>query len=327
MATNRIPEFIEALRSAETPEAVSEQCKLEENYLDTELATSSKKRAFTRYRNAIKENFEGTDTFKHFVYTDKNGQIVVDEYGKYIFKVFRLSKKELGLLGEKETNQIYNRHTKKRRERGFVSANDIICKAEELVDISTHKRVSYGRLAIGLMVLTGRRDTEIVKTASFKKLSEGTQKHFEQAEKLNLNEDDCVIFSGQLKTKESKNANLDPYVIPVLGDVDTIIEALRKLREIKDCTKLTNDEVHSQVNPTLNESIKRVHFKGLLVNPSCSIMRKIYCAICQKWFYDENQSFKLEMSKQKYLASILGHTEKDFGTANSYKDYEDLIID
>jgi hypothetical protein len=327
MAINRIPEFIEALRSAETPEAVSELCKLEENYLDTELATSSKKRAFTRYRNAIKENFENTEIFKHFVYTDKNGQIFVDEYGKYTFKVFRLSIKELGLLGEKEVNQVHDRHTKKRRERGFISANDIICKAEELIDISTHKRVSYGRLAIGLMVLTGRRDTEVLKSANFKKLSEGTQEHFDQAEKLNLNEDNCVIFSGQLKTKESKNANQDPYVIPVLGDVDTIIEALRKLREIKDCTKLTNDEVHSQANSSLNESIKKVHFKGLLVNPSCSIMRKIYGAICLKWLYDENQSFKLEMSRQKYLASILGHSEKDLGTANSYKDYEDLIID
>jgi hypothetical protein len=288
MAINRIPEFIESLRAAESANAVADLCKLEETYLDNELATSSKKRAFTRYRNAIKETFGDNHKALDF---------------------FRLSKKELTELGIAETKQVHTRHTTKRKERGFISANDLIVKAEELLDTSKSKRPSYIQVALGLMLLTGRRATEILKTAQFEKVSE-----FE------------VRFTGQLKTKDSVNAQTAPYVIPVLSDSDTIINALQKLRDLRDFSGLTNDEVHSRSNKSLNESVKR-HFGSIIPNPSVKNLRQAYAAINLKWNYDESKELKLIVSEQQYLASILGHTEGDLNTANSYKDFADLIDD
>ena len=81
-------------------------------------------------------------------------------------------------------------------------------------DILTRKDSHYISLALALMAVTGRRSTEIMKTAIF-----------HPSEKQNH-----VLFKGQLKQKEQERLNNNGYDIPVLVSPSLVITGLRKLR-------------------------------------------------------------------------------------------------
>lgn len=77
-------------------------------------------------------------------------------------------------------------------------------------------KTEVARLTLALMVATGRRTSEILKTAIFTK----------------MNSEREVMFDGQLKLKdrEALSAAGNEYPIPLLFDADLVISALNRLR-------------------------------------------------------------------------------------------------
>src|SRR5579859_8086806 len=94
-------------------------------------------------------------------------------------------------------------------------------------------------LAVGLAVVTGRRLTEILKTARFHPASDWT-----------------VEFEGQLKQKADI---LPPYEIPTLVEAEAVIGAWQRLRGLHPCEALINEEVEARYGEEVRTAADR-HF-------------------------------------------------------------------
>ena len=266
MAINRIEEFVSSISNQSEEKTIETLCLSELDYLRSELALTSVKRAVTRYRNAIKGI---SDTHLGLKY-------------------FKLTRDEQASVKAATRSQVYSDHTNLRP----IDPDELILKACELL-----KSESYLNLALGLMLLTGRRSTEILKTGE-----------------MTMTSEDSVIFAGQLKTKGSDNAQTLPYEIPVLTNSQTIVNALAKLRHLRDFSNLTNDAVHSRANKSLSEAVKR-YFTDLIPSVKLKDLRSAYATICHD-LYCPNQ-----ISQTAYFAMVLGHSKEDLTTAQSYQDF------
>ena len=104
-------------------------------------------------------------------------------------------------------------------------------------DILNDKSSNYEKLCLALMAVTGRRTTEIMKTAIFTK----TEK------------EDYVLFDGQLKQKdrEALGTGAGSYEVPVLVDSSVVIKALKRLRAL---TK--NDTIQFMQNSGVQKEVK-----------------------------------------------------------------------
>jgi integrase len=304
VAINRIDEFITLLRPLTDEVAIKELCEAELTYLRNSLniktiydangiaqsvegSVTSLHSQLTDYRNAVKSlELTASNSYRSEAGRSGNRRIEVKHLAlKYLVK----NDIEKLIRGEIKTTAIYQKHVKTRE----VNADDVISKAEELLDSKY-----YTSVALGLMLLTGRRATEILKTAI-----------------MEVVDDDNVLFSGQLKTKDSINAKTKPYTIPVLTNSEKIVDALSKLRAMNDFSNISNDAVHSKTNSTLNDACKR-SFKGLIDNPMPKDLRAVYAAICVEEVSHRGQS------DDAFIAQILGHAEEDIVTAQSYKGFE-----
>lgn len=266
MAINRIEEFISAIASIDDEIQTEKLCEKELEYLRSELALTSVRRAVTRYRNAIAEISKTHPALKYL----------------------KLTRQEQATVKAATKSQVYSDHTNLRP----IDADDLIIKATELLDST-----SYLNIALGLMLLTGRRATEILKTAS-----------------MTVATDDSVIFAGQLKTKGSDNAQTQPYEIPVLTNSQRIVDVLSQLRQFKDFSSLSNDQVHSRCNKSLNEYVKK-HFGKLIPEVKLKDLRSAYATICHDLYCPD------QISQTAYFAQILGHSKEDLTTAQSYQDF------
>lgn len=175
-----------------------------------------------------------------------------------------------------------------------------ISKARQLLNDER----SYMKIAMGLCALTGRRPAEILISAQFKKAGK-----------------DAVIFSGQLKTKDSEQAR-DNYEIPVLAPADEIIEALASLREKRDFSGLPVP-VHKTLAQVVNartakqqgETVRAAFGAFIPDGLKAYALRAVYALICSETLRPET------MTVQAYMAEILGHSENDSATAASYLDF------
>jgi hypothetical protein len=273
MAIARVDEFIAKLRSLTDPTSIENLCISELDYLRDSLTTSSVKSSLTKYRNAIRSLGDNFD----------------EELALHALRFLTLSKEESIDLKHQYKEQLQSDHTSLR----FVKDVDaVILKAEELLESE-----AYTALAVGIACLTGRRLTEILKTAKFEFIDE-----------------EHILFTGQLKTKESENAKIAPYPIPVLSTASILIEALAKLRQLRDFSALTNDQVHSKTNKSCSEQVKR-HFSALIPNCKVKDLRALYATICCEYFKPD------DYSDPAYMAMILGHSELDLITPLSYQDF------
>jgi len=184
-------------------ETINKLCKKEVDFLRRHVELKTLRRYRTDYRNAIKLYFKG----KEMALTHKpKGE---KESGHIALKYFILKRSEVTSYGESE----------KARKEAYLCGNKILIdRYDELVAISTDllESTSFYEVAIGLLLLTGRRPIEILKTGSFDTVSENK-----------------VRFFGQVKTKESEQAK-DGYEIYTLCNSKKVCGALTKLRELKD---------------------------------------------------------------------------------------------
>ena len=206
----------------------------------------------------------------------------------------RVTKKQQGRI-QKETSQGVVNHNRTTR---FL--NDY----KKLVAVSKDMLLSEKKhdIAIGLMLLTGRRPSEIMKSASFK------------LHKRRVGE---LIFEGQLKTKEIAE-DIKPYKIYALGgSAKLCIKALARLRALTvEDKELSTAAIARKYNSSLNIKLPRIVGAYFEDTPSCKDLRKAYASICLHLYQKDNEGMK-----NAFLCDLLGHSENDIQTANSYSKY------
>jgi hypothetical protein len=185
------------------------------------------------------------------------------------------------------------------------------------------KRIPYPRLAIGLAMASGRRSTEIMRTANF---LPGTNDNF-------------VLFSGQLKTKNRRLfEDLKPYEIPVIVDRDLFLKGFEVLRAFSRTehvsyvnnsgervtekllsgpidNTLKNDAVHTKYTKTLNTRISLVLGSGEF---TLKDSRAIAAQVAFNRFNPNRLTAKL------FLGDYLGHAK---AKNTSYEYYDGYILD
>lgn len=266
MAVNRIDKFIDSVKTSTDLKTLVET---ELEYLDNSLVLSSKKRAISRYRNAIKAAL-GLEC--------------------EVLKIFKLTLDEL-----KEFN--HQKELQKDHDHTHLKPLEPIDTTEKAIEL-LHTKGSYTKVAIALCLLTGRRSVEILKTAKFTYVS-----------------DDRILFEGQVKKGDLE---CQPYEIPVLYDASEIIKALEYVRQLTNFADLSNDAIHSRTNKTMNEAAKK-HFGSIIKGVSVKSLRSAYAEIVSFWHKPNH------ISKAKFMAGVLGHSELDKSTAQSYEDF--YIVD
>ncbi|MBW4635937.1 MAG: telomere resolvase [Iphinoe sp. HA4291-MV1] len=170
-------------------------------------------------------------------------------------------------------------------------------KIDELLTSTDHRE-----LVAGLIAATGRRPSEIYRTAEFKQVGQ-----FE------------VMFSGQLKTRGEEREPYPTYTLVESAKVIDSLARLRRMPEIKAIKKLTLAEIDSGKNNKMNAAIKQ-HFTPLINPPhgeaelSAKNLRASYAAIAIYLFCPH------AMSTNLFIKERLGHTSD--ATATAYEDYQ-----
>lgn len=140
---------------------------------------------------------------------------------------------------------------------------------------------SFNELLPALLVATGRRTIEILKTGSLK-----TQKG-------------SVFFEGQVKTGFNPQK---PYKIPLLADTKNIKSALRRLRKLVNTEKMDNKQVQKKFSSSIQNVFKKLSkIYGIQLNPHK--LRAVYLEEC---FLNKNDK---QLSKNKLGMEILGHSQ------------------
>src|SRR6266700_192468 len=205
-------------------------------------------------------------------------------------------------------NAISDEKFQERQEqRQFIDhPAQIVARAEKL--LSSNR---WEDLVTGLAITTGRRLTEILKTARFFPKSLYS-----------------VTFDGQLKVRQ--DLDLKPYEIPLLCPAEVVIQAWRRLRSLEDCTGLDKDQVAQKYSRPANENVN-YHFTGLIPQKTTRDkltthgMRGVYARIAVSWFCPATPVLVSDLS---YVNAILGHWQatterqmRDFATTEHYCDY------
>lgn len=237
----RTEQFISALKSisfddteknnlASYRKAVNACCKREVDYLRKHLTLTSLRSALTEYRNAVRTTFEGCAL--PVTYKDRHSG-----YGHIALKYLTLKKEEVNAFDMQETAR--KEHYLHGQSRLIIcNHSELVKKADALLDSN-----SVYDVAAGLLLLTGRRATEILKTASFKFV-----------------DNSHVLFSGQLKNEKCgvmAKGGRDNYIIPILTDSNRIINALARIREMKPLQDKTEKEVNALTSCALGRAVKR----------------------------------------------------------------------
>jgi integrase len=237
----------------------------------------------TQYRNAVK-TLALNSLNSYSAETGPTGNRRIEQRHialKYLVK----TKLESVTRGEGHVTAI---DTKQRSAR-IVSRSAAVETAKGLL-----KSNSYIALALGLSLLTGRRITEVLKTAKLTPITPSTMQ-----------------FSGQLKTKGAEKSR-DNYQIPVLADSAEIAAALDRLRRSKDFSSYSESQINSLTSKETGIQCRR-YFGAIIPDVKPKDLRALYAQIC--WDTMGQDTPKLQLG---YFAEILGHSEQDNITAVSY---------
>lgn len=130
-----------------------------------------------------------------------------------------------------------------RQER--LEGQQLLDEPEAMIEKGRHLLASprWEDIAVGLAVTTGRRLTEVLKTARFHPMSDWT-----------------VEFEGQLKQKAEM---MPPYEIPTLAESEVVMGAWQRLRGLLNCEALTNEEVEALYGEEVRTAADR-HFSPLV---------------------------------------------------------------
>jgi hypothetical protein len=222
------------------------------------------------------------------------------DYEHIARKYMNFSQEEWNAINEPTKEDVQDRQE---HQQLIENPAAIVAKAERLLSSDR-----WYDLVAGLALVTGRRLTEVLKTARFFPCTLYS-----------------VTFDGQLKKRE--DVNLLPYEIPTLVRAELVIAAWRRLRALVDTTKLDNSQVAEKYHKDASEAANR-HFAGLIPqqsekeNLSTKAFRAVYAHIAVLWFCP------LRTSDRSYANAILGHwqakdekTKRHFLATEHYFDY------
>lgn len=180
---------------------------------------------------------------------------------------------------------------KKMSKKIKISNHDvIISRAKELLNSD-----KYADIALGLCLLTGRRLTEILKTAKFKSYKRRRY---------------MLEFKGQLK----KKFEFGYFPIYALGNSSKECKiALKRLRSLIDTSKMTNKEVERKYHVVVNQRAT-INFGEFIGRCTAHKLRGVYAYIC-------DSVYRGELDTSIFLGRILGHNELDTDTSLAYKKY------
>jgi hypothetical protein len=231
-------------------------------------ATTTIRRSLSRYREAVRERLGDNHP---------------------ALKYLKPSMADQEAVKEAQLEKTLNDHTNLRP----IDCEELTDRAVALLD---HRAPLVS--ASALMLLTGRRKIEILRTGSFAAAGENS-----------------LIFDGQAKTRGAESAQTQPYEVPVLAEPQTILDAFARLREGYDLSGLTNEQVHNRTSKTLNGYVAQFFAddKGTAMMPKD--LRAAYATVAWDWFAPP------EISQSAYFGRILGHSELDLVTSQSYIDF------
>lgn len=179
------------------------------------------------------------------------------------------------------------------------------------------KKESWGELALGIALATGRRCVEVIHFGKFKKSGKSQ-----------------LVFSGQRKTKIHGTTE---YTIPCLVDTDLVVNALSRLRNDDRITSLISRlksknlheaelarRINSSVSASLNKLIKEV-FNPEQEKSSHWVFkdsRAIYARISYaQYSANAKKAGRIPSQDSIYFHDVLGHTDE-----NENASYKQFII-
>lgn len=200
-------------------------------------------------------------------------------------RVLKLSKTKIDSL-----NRQYQENVKQLLE---THEHQPILQQEQYIQTALDwlQSSSYIKVGLGLMILTGRRTTEIFKTGSFTKVGKNV-----------------VVFDGQTKKRGTGKG----YKIRTLCDTQIIVDALDKLRNAKDFSLLNEVQTSSKVAPQLNlQMLYLAKYLGKGCTPHDT--RKAYIALTAEKHKPAKMSFRT------FAAQMLGHEPNGLQTESYLK--------
>jgi hypothetical protein len=249
----------------------------------------------TAYNNQIKEQVQLTQKNSYETTIGKFKTATSEGSRRKI----RLHLANRYLRKDREASQFRSQEIKehsdvKRREPRYFYSDDVIAKSIRLLD-----HTSYTGLSLGIMLLTGRRMSEVLLNGNFDYIS-----------------NEQIMFSGQLKTRESPTAKTYPFPIPVLADANKIIEAVKRLRAMHGIATIENVK---DCNSKAGEIGKmcRAQYEKLIKDCIPKDLRAAYAQICLVYKRNEKRT-----DYEPYFADILGHATDDLDTSKKYKIFE-----
>ena len=283
MAIARAEQFYDSIKYYSNIKDVVKRTKQEVEYLNDKCGSiASLKRYFSIYRNYLRTNIE------------EDQKVSNNSLLRLLLEELKLSDKQQREYKEAQRKEINNAQENLRK----------IYDVEQYLNISVGllSSVSVYNRILGVSALTGRRVGEVACSA-----------------KLRLLDNKTAIFEGQLKTRG--RTNLKPYIIPVLYDCKTLVEALNSIRQSKpefiDEPALFNSIASSK----LSSKVKK-HFLGIFEGEKkVKDLRAIYAELSYDNYVKNETGQYVTISKNKFFANVLGHSEDDIITCNSYLDF------
>jgi hypothetical protein len=170
----------------------------------------------------------------------------------------------------------------------------------------------WAEVAAGLVVLTGRRSSEILGTADFQSKSQWS-----------------VVFSGALKRRgEVQRLSFE---IPTLTTAERVIAALAKLRLMCPTEGLSAEQINQKYSQAVATACDR-HFSNLVPhrdgrdNLFTHLFRSVYAAIATHWYapptVDANEYKAAIQGHYAILETTDGELKRSLAASRHYNDYK-----
>jgi hypothetical protein len=237
---------------------------------------------------ALRKHFDSLTTLRRYYTYYRNicREVLDKKTLPLCLEILNLTYEEIILLNNQYAKKVASEH---RDLRPLKNYEKMIVVASDLLDAES----IYDRI-LGLAFLTGRRAAEIACTAQFQPLRKN-----------------WMLFDGQLK---GKTRILMTYEIPVLGESEAIICALKRIREQRPQWVDQPILFHDCGSRELSTRVKR-HFSDFIDTPTVKDLRAAYAEVC----YDKFGSVR--KAKTRFFSDILGHGQDDNITGQSYIDF------
>jgi hypothetical protein len=261
--TNRYLPAIAALKDTTKGRAKAEQLaqEMRQDWVERGLEELSQQQGLMdRVRRAIKDQL-GEDHFS--------------------LELIKFSREEQFELNSQKRQQVGERNL---QQQYLDNPDGIVAQAVRLLESP-----DWAEIAAGLSVLTGRRSTEILKTAEFEVKSQWS-----------------VMFKGALKRRGEPVPLV--FEIPTLTTAQRVVEAVAKLRSLVGTVEMSGAAVSAKYGAAVSRASDR-HFGELVPTPPgkeslyTHLWRSVYACIATFWYCPQH------VWDVSFKAHVLGHFE------------------